>query len=89
MFLIHLVGSKPKRIHVDINNDPMIKGNYKVVVRHDVPEDSQDNDRKLLVDMTVSNSIMEILIYINMVRSRYFLLMASLSTELCYLKSIW
>jgi len=45
------IDNKPMKITVDVNNDPMIKGNYKVVVTHDIPEDSKDNDRELLVDI--------------------------------------
>jgi len=39
-----------KRIQVDVNNDPIIKGNYKIVIRFDTPEFSTD-DNKVKVDL--------------------------------------
>lgn len=39
-----------KKIKVDVNNDPMIKGNYKIVIRFDTPEFSTD-DNKVKVDL--------------------------------------
>lgn len=45
------IGGKSQKVSVDVNNDPLIKGNYKVVVRHDMPEDSEDDDNRLFVDV--------------------------------------
>jgi hypothetical protein len=56
------------------------KGNYKIVVTHDIPEDSQDNDRELLVDIDsikFKKGDSDITI---MAKSRHFLVMANLNT---------
>jgi hypothetical protein len=38
------VGADYKRVRVDINNDPMIKGNFKIEIRFDVPEFGKDDN---------------------------------------------
>lgn len=47
----YTIGGKSQKVRVDVNNDPMIRGNYKIVVRHDIPEGSEDDDSKLFVDV--------------------------------------
>jgi hypothetical protein len=37
-------------IQVDVNNDPMIKGNYKIVIRFDNSEFNPD-DNKVRIDL--------------------------------------
>lgn len=44
------LGSGLKKIQVDVNNDPMIKGNYKIVIRFDNSEFNPD-DNKVRVDL--------------------------------------
>jgi hypothetical protein len=39
-----------KKIQVDVNNDPMIKGNYKIVIRFDNSEFNPD-DNKVRIDL--------------------------------------
>jgi hypothetical protein len=39
-----------KKIQVDVNNDPMIKGNYKIVIRFDNSEFNPD-DNKIRIDL--------------------------------------
>jgi len=38
------VGADYKRVRVDINTDPMIKGNFKIEIRFDVPEFGKDDN---------------------------------------------
>ncbi len=38
------------KVHIDVNNDPMIKGNYKIVISFDKPEFNTD-DNKIKVDL--------------------------------------
>jgi len=42
------VGADYKKVRVDINNDPMIKGNFKIAIRFDVPEFGSDDNRLLI-----------------------------------------
>jgi hypothetical protein len=42
------VGVDYKKVRVDVNNDPMIKGNFKVAIRFDVPEFGSDDNRLLI-----------------------------------------
>jgi hypothetical protein len=42
------VGADYKKVRVDVNNDPMIKGNFKVAIRFDVPEFGSDDNRLLI-----------------------------------------
>ncbi|HEX9320214.1 MAG TPA: hypothetical protein VF884_14870 [Nitrososphaeraceae archaeon] len=42
------VGADYKKVHVDVNNDPMIKGNFKIAIRFDVPEFGSDDNRLLI-----------------------------------------
>jgi hypothetical protein len=44
------LGSGFRKIHVDVNNDPVIKGNYKTVIRFDNPEFSTE-DNKVKIDL--------------------------------------
>ena len=44
------LGANFKKIQVDVNNDPKIKGNYKIVIRADTPEFNTD-DNKVKVDL--------------------------------------
>jgi hypothetical protein len=39
-----------RKIHVDVNNDPSIKGNYKIVIRFDKSEFNTD-DNKVKIDL--------------------------------------
>ncbi len=44
------LGSGFRKVHVDVNNDPMIKGNYKTVIIFDNPEFNAD-DNKVKIDL--------------------------------------
>lgn len=42
------VGADYKKVQVDVNNDPMIKGNFKIAIRFDIPEFGTDDNRLLI-----------------------------------------